>query len=214
MNERLTYGICFFIIGMDFLKEGISSMQMETASVENRAGFTVRDMTKMAVCLAFCMVSAFISFPLPMTPGLVTALTIALDVTAFVLSPKLTFITVLAYVILGAVGLPVFPGGTGGLGRLLGPTGGFYIGWPFVCAIVSVLAKRRAMTFRWYALVAVVVGIPLTYVGGILSMMIVMQIDLGKALMMAAVPFIPGDIMKALLSAFIGVRVNKMLARQ
>lgn len=189
-------------------------MQMETASVENRAGFTVRDMTKMAVCLAFCMVSAFISFPLPMTPGLVTALTIALDVTAFVLSPKLTFITVLAYVILGAIGLPMFPGGTGGLGRLLGPTGGFYIGWPFVCAIVSVLAKRKAMTFRWYALVAVVVGIPLTYVGGILSMMIVMQIDLGKALMMAAVPFIPGDIMKALLAAFIGVRVNKMLARQ
>ena len=189
-------------------------MQMETASIEERTGFTVRDMTKMAVCLAFCMVSAFISFPLPMTPGLVTALTIALDVTAFVLSPKLTFVTVLAYVILGAVGLPVFPGGTGGLGRLLGPTGGFYIGWPFVCAIVSWLAKRKVMTFRWYALVAIVVGIPLTYVGGILSMMIVMQIDLGKALMMAAVPFIPGDIMKALLASFIGVRVNKMIARR
>ena len=188
-------------------------MHMESASTSPRAGFTVRDMTKMAVCLAFCMVSAFISFPLPMTPGLVTALTIALDVTAFVLSPKLTFITVLAYVLLGAVGLPVFPGGTGGLGRLLGPTGGFYIGWPFVCAIVSVLAKRKAMSFRWYALVAIVAGIPLTYVGGILSMMIVMQIDLTKALLMAAVPFIPGDIMKALLASFIGLRVNKMLAR-
>lgn len=82
---------------------------MQMVRSESKAGFTVRDMTKMAVCLAFCMVSAFISFPLPMTPGLVTALTIALDVTAFVLSPKLTFITVVAYVVLGAVGLPIFP---------------------------------------------------------------------------------------------------------
>ena len=188
-------------------------MQMETASVESRAGFTVRDMTKMAVCLAFCMVSAFISFPLPMTPGLVTALTIALDVTAFVLSPKLTFITVLAYVILGAIGLPVFPGGTGGLGRLLGPTGGFYIGWPFVCLVESLL-KGSKVSFRRYALVAVVAGVPLTYVGGLISMMYVMHVDLIQGMAMAVFPFIPGDIMKALLAAVIAERVNRMLANR
>lgn len=186
---------------------------MQMVRSQSKAGFTVRDMTKMAVCLAFCMVSAFISFPLPMTPGLVTALTIALDVTAFVLSPKLTFITVVAYVVLGAIGLPIFPGGMGGLGRLFGPTGGFYMGWPFVCAIVSWLAAGHAPSFKLYAAIAIIAGISLTYVGGILSMMIVMQIDLGKALMMAAVPFIPGDVMKALIAAFIATRVNKMLRK-
>ena len=55
-------------------------------------------MVKMALCIAFCCVSAFISFPLPFTPGLVTALTIALTVTALVLPPQLTFIAVAAYV--------------------------------------------------------------------------------------------------------------------
>ena len=87
-------------------------MQKETVMVLPEEKFTVRQMTKMALCLAFCCVSAFISFPLPFTPGLVTALTVALTVTALVLPPKLTFITIAAYVFLGAVGLPVFPGGS------------------------------------------------------------------------------------------------------
>ena len=70
----------------------------------------VQTMTKMALCIALCCVSAFISFPLPFTPGLVTALTMALGVTAFVLTPKQTFITVTLYVLMGGIGLPVFPG--------------------------------------------------------------------------------------------------------
>lgn len=174
---------------------------------------TVREMMKMALCVAFCCVSAFISFPLPFTPGLVTALTVALTVTALVLPPRLVFITVASYVFLGAIGLPVFPGGVGGLGRLLGPTGGFYIGWPFVCMIVSWL-KGKNINFRRYALVAVLAGVPLTYVGGLASMMLVMQVGLWQGLIMAVFPFIPGDIMKALLAAFIAVRVNKMLEKR
>ena len=184
-----------------------------TQKNDEEAAFSIHNLTKMAVCLAFCIVSAFISFPLPMTPGLVTALTIALDVTAFVLSPRLTFVVVAAYVFLGAVGLPIYPGGVGGLGRIFGPTGGFYIGWPLVSAALSWLARCRACSFKWYALAAIVFGVPLTYVGGIIGMMLVLDIGLYEALAMAALPFIPGDIMKALLAAFIGVRINKMWMR-
>lgn len=177
---------------------------------DKKARFTTRELTMMALCIAFCAVSAFISFPLPFTPGLVTALTVALSVTALVLSPQFAFITIAAYVILGALGLPLFPGGVGGLGRILGPTGGFYIGWPFVCAIVSAL-KGREVNLRRYLVVTTVVAIPLTYVGGIISMMLVLDISVGEALLMAAVPFIPGDIIKGALAAFIGHRVNLML---
>ncbi|MBQ1875828.1 MAG: biotin transporter BioY, partial [Selenomonas sp.] len=76
--------------------------------------------------------------------------------------------------------------------------------------LVSLL-KGKAVAFRRYALAAVLVGVPLTYVGGLISMMLVMQVGLWQGLIMAVFPFIPGDIMKALLAAFIGVRVNKML---
>ena len=178
-----------------------------------RESFTVREMVKMALCVAFCCVSAVISFPLPFTPGLVTALTVALTVTALVLPPRLVFMTVASYVFLGAIGLPIFPAGVGGIGRILGPTGGFYLGWPFVCMIVSWL-KGKNISFHRYALVSVLVGVPLTYVGGLISTMLVMQVGLWEGMIMAVFPFIPGDIMKALLAAFIAVRVNRMLEKR
>ncbi len=190
--------------------EAAIMLRKEMALDMPRTHFTVQEMMKMALCIAFCAVSAFISFPLPFTPGLVTALTVALTVTALVLPPRLTFIAIAGYVFFGSLGMPILPGGIGGLGRLLGPTGGFYIGWPFVCMLVSFL-KGREVNFRRYLLVSVLVGVPLTYVGGLISMMLVLQVGLWEGLTMAVFPFIPGDIFKAVLAAFIGVRVNKML---
>ena len=76
------------------------------------------------------------------------------------------------------------------------------------------LLKGSKVSFRRYALVAVVAGVPLTYVGGLISMMYVMHVDLIQGMAMAVFPFIPGDIMKALLAAVIAERVNRMLANR
>ena len=114
------------------------------------------------------------------------------------------------YLLLGICGLPVFTGGTSGLGRILGPTGGFWIVWLLVYPLVSAL-KGATPNFRRYALVDIVVGMPLTYLGGMASMMLVLDITLWQAVMMAVVPFIPGDILKCLAAAALGVRVNNML---
>lgn len=196
---------------------GISMINQDSTINLNEAAqpkeTQVQTMTKMALCIALCCVSAFISFPLPFTPGLVTALTMALGVTAFVLTPKQTFITVTLYVLMGGIGLPVFPGGMGGLGRLLGPTGGFYLVWPLVYTIVSCF-KGKEINMKRYALVNIIFGVPLTYVGGLISMMLVMDVGLWQGLVMAVFPFIPGDIMKAVAAAFVGVKVNKVLANR
>lgn len=167
----------------------------------------------MALCVAFCCVTAYISFPLPFTPGMVTALTLALGVTAFVLPPKQTFLALLTYVLLGCIGLPVFVGGTAGVGRLVGPTGGYIIAWPVVYPIISALKGDRP-SFKRYALVDIIVGIPLTYVGGLISMMLVMDIGLKAAIVMAVLPYIPGDIIKCLMAAFLGVKVNQAIERR
>ena len=173
---------------------------------------SVREMTKLALCVAFCCVTAYISFPLPFTPGMVTALTIALGVTAFVSTPKQTFLALVTYVLLGSIGLPVFVGGTAGFGRLLGPTGGFIIAWLIVYPLVSAL-KGNVPNFRRYALVDILVGIPLTYIGGMISMMLVMDITIGQAFVMAALPYIPGDVIKCIAAAFLGCKVNTVLQR-
>lgn len=170
-------------------------------------------MTKMALCVAFCCVTAYISFPLPFTPGMVTALTLALGVTAFVLPPKQTLIVLLIYTFLGVIGLPVFVGGTAGLGKLFGPTGGYIFAWIVVYPIISALKGSRP-SFKRYALVDIVIGIPVTYIGGLISMMLVMDISLEAALVMAVLPYIPGDVIKCLMAAFLGVKVNEAVEKR
>jgi biotin transport system substrate-specific component len=174
---------------------------------------STKKITMVAMCVAFCCVSAYITFPLPFTPGMVTAVTLAFGVTALVLPPKETALAICLYLALGAIGIPVLPGGTAGLGRILGPTGGFYLAWPVAYYLVSLL-KGRSISFKRYAMMNIVIGIPLTYLGGLISMMMLMDVDLMAGLAMAVLPFIPGDVMKSLGAAFLGVKVNEMLDRQ
>ena len=171
----------------------------------------IRELTKMAMCVALCCVSAYISFPLPFTPGLVTALTFALSLTAYILSPKQTFTVIFVYVLLGAAGLPVFAGGQG-LARLLSPVGGFYFAWLVAFPVLSAL-KGSVPNFKRYALTNILTAVPITYVGGLASMILLSEVNLWQAFTMAVFPFIPGDILKAAAAAFVGVRLQKVLSR-
>ncbi len=188
-------------------------MHIRSAEKPSRsAEVSVRDLTKMALCTAFCCVTAYISFPLPFTPGMVTALTIALGVTAFVLTPRQTFLVILVYILLGAAGLPVFAV-PGGLSRLLGPVGGFYFAWLAAFPLLSAV-KGKPLSFRRYALMDILVAVPITYAGGLISMMLLMDVSFLQALGMAVLPFLPGDIMKAFAAAFLGVKINQAVEKE
>ncbi len=168
------------------------------------------DLTKMSMCVALCCVTAYISFPLPFTPGMVTALTIALSLAAYILNPRQTFIVILVYILLGAAGLPVFAAGSSGLSRLIGPTGGFYFAWLVAYPLLSFF-RGAGINFKRYVVTNILIAMPITYLGGIISIMIFMQVDLWQALAMAVLPYIPGDVMKAAAAAFLGVRLNSAL---
>ena len=169
----------------------------------------VRELTKMAMCVALCCVTAHISFPLPFTPGYVTALTFAMSLAAYLLSPRQTFMIILLYILMGAVGLPVFANGEG-LSRLLGPVGGFYFAWLPAYALLS-LAKGATPNLKRYALMNILIAVPITYVGGLISMILVLHVELWEALTMAVFPFIFGDVVKAIASAVFGVKLQKIL---
>ncbi len=169
----------------------------------------VRDLTKMAMCVALCCVTAHISFPLPFTPGYVTALTFAMSLTAYLLTPRQTFTIIFLYILMGAVGLPVFANGEG-LSRLLGPVGGFYFAWLVAYPLLS-LAKGAAPNLKRYALTNILIAVPITYVGGLISMILVLQVGIWEAMTMAVFPFVFGDVLKAVAAAFLGVKLQKIL---
>ena len=171
----------------------------------------VRELTKMAMCVALCCVTAYISFPLPFTPGMVTALTFALSLTAYLLPPRQTFIVIAIYILLGAIGLPVLGGGQG-IARLVSPAGGFYFAWLAAYPLMS-LAKGIVPNFKRFLAVNILIAMPVTYVGGIISMILMLEITLWQALTMAVFPFIFGDILKAAAAAALGIKLQKVLTR-
>ena len=154
-----------------------------------------RELTMMAICVAFCCVTAYISFPLPFTPGMVTAVTIAMSVTAFLLTPKQTFIVILVYILLGAIGLPVFAGGASGTSR---------IAYPLVSKF-----KGKHPDVKKYTLIDIICSMPITYLGGMITLVIFMEIDFFKAFMIGALPYIIGDSLKCFFAAFLAVRIQK-----
>lgn len=177
------------------------TLQSDTAKKISTA-----DLTKMSMCVALCCISANIFFPLPFTPGMVTALTIFLSLTAYLLTPKQTFTVIAVYLLLGMAGVPIFAG-TGGIGRILSPVGGFYFAWLLAYPALSYL-KGAEINFKRYVLMNFFVAMPITYAGGLISMMIMMKINLWQAATMAVFPFVFGDILKTCAAAFLGVRLN------
>ena len=169
----------------------------------------VRDLTKMAMCVALCCVTAHISFPLPFTPGYVTALTFAMSLSAYLLPPRQTFTVILIYILMGAVGLPVFATGEG-LNRLVGPVGGFYFAWLIAYPLLS-LVKGSPPNLRRYAVANILIAVPITYAGGLASMILVLDVGLWQAMTMAVFPFVFGDVLKATAAAVLGVKLQKIL---
>ncbi|ETS93628.1 MULTISPECIES: biotin transporter BioY [Veillonella] len=166
-----------------------------------------RRLTKMALLTALLCISAYISFPLPFSPAMVTALTLVATLIGLLLQPKDALIVFIVYVLLGTVGLPVFVGGTGGFGKLFGPTGGFIFSWPVAYTLLSVY-KGNKRSFTSYAWRSIVITIPIVYLFGVTGYMLVTNTDLWAALVAVMFPFIPGDIFKCLVASWLATKVK------
>lgn len=106
--------------------------------------------------------------------------------------------TVLAYLAQGAVGLPVFANGQAGVAYMMGPTGGYLVGFAVAAFVVGWLAERgwdRKLTLTF---VAMVIGNLVIYLHGIAWFSIVL--DFKQAMALAVLPFIPGDLIKIALA--------------
>jgi len=165
-------------------------------------------LTKIALCAAMLCVASYIVIPLPFTPVVLSMHTLAVNLAGLILKPKHAACVIGLYLLMGLAGLPVFAGGAAGIGKLLGPTGGFYFG--FLPAVVGIgLLKGKNSGFWRYAIVCLAVGLPLQHLAAVLWMMHFGSVSLGAAFWTASVPFIPGDAVKCFLSAAMARTVEK-----
>ena len=170
-----------------------------------------KDLTKISLCVALLCISSYIVIPLPFSLTSITAQTIIINLIGLIMLPKEAFITMFTFILLGACGLPVFSGGTGGIGRLFGPTGGYLLGYLTAAVVISIL-KGKEVNIKRYLFVTMVFGIPIIYLCGLTTMKIYMKGNLIQLLTASVFPFIPGDILKCILGSYIAVVLNKRLS--
>lgn len=190
-------------------------MKMTTSGTEinkNHRGASVNktaEMTKMALMVAMNCVSAYIIIPLPFSLSPLALQTLIVNLTGYVLNAKQAFMTMLVYLLVGLAGVPVFTGGSAGLGKLFGPTGGYIIGFLFTAVFLAYF-KGEKYNFKRYALLGCVIGIPLIYVFGVVQLKLITGMGWDKAIMTGALPFIPLDIVKCLAAAVIAGPINRI----
>lgn len=106
------------------------------------------------------------------------------------------------WIALGIIGLPVFSGGMGGLGKLLGPTGGYILGYLAAAILIALLKGKKGSVIR-YAAVAIVAGMPVIYLLGMGWMKVSANMDWNAAFVSSVLPFIPLDMAKCIAAAII-----------
>lgn len=191
-----------------------------------RSDATVRDLAAVAVFTALiAALSVMPAIALGVGPVPITLQTLAVSLTAAVLGPRRAVLAVLAYLLLVAIGLPLAAGMRGGPGVLLGPTGGFLLGFLLMAPVTGALSRavlRRAgrgarSEARSRTLVvvgltgAVLAGLVPVYVVGVLQLSVVTGMSLSAALLAGFLPFLPGDLIKAVLSALVTAGVARAL---
>jgi biotin transport system substrate-specific component len=99
------------------------------------------------------------------------------------------------YLLAGALGFPVFAGGAGGIGRILGPTGGYLVGYLPVVCLIGFIAERAKGRIHWDVL-AMILGTAVLYGCGVSWLKVVTGMAWSKAMAAGMIPFLPGDVLK------------------
>lgn len=173
---------------------------------------SIRKMTYVALFTVVIAVCSWITIPAAVP---FTLQTFAIFAACALLGGKLGLYAVCLYILLGAVGVPVFSGFGAGLGTLLGPTGGYILG--FVFTALAMWGVEAKFGRKPAALVAgMVTGLILCYAFGTAWFMVVYArangaIGLGAALSMCVIPFILPDCVKIALAMLVAAHLRPRL---
>ena len=151
--------------------------------------------------VALIAIGAFISIPLPISPVPIVLQNFFVLLAGLMLPAGWAFLSVTVYLLIGALGMPVFAGGTGGLAHFLGPSGGYLLSYIAVAPAVSILSGRNR---SWLLLsLSSVTGVAIMYVCGVPWLARVLELDFHHALMVGALPYLPGDLVKVVLAVLV-----------
>lgn len=170
-----------------------------------------RNLVLCAMCAAITCVLAPISVPIGPVP--ISLCTFAVMLAGVLLGAKFGFISQLVYVLLGAVGVPVFAGYSAGVGVIAGMTGGYIVAYPILALIIGLIywkfgREKKGKTKILWMFIAMIIGTVVLYAFGTAWFCVVSGMGLGEAMGLCVIPFLPGDFLKMVVVAIVSVPIE------
>ncbi|RCW49960.1 MULTISPECIES: biotin transporter BioY [unclassified Halanaerobium] len=165
-----------------------------------------KKIVKTGIMAALTIVGAYIIVPLPFSPVPITLQTFFVLFSGRILGKKHGALSQIIYLLIGIAGLPVFAAGTGGIGILLGPTGGFLLAFPAAAWTAGYYTDNKIKDFFIYLGAAVI-----TYLIGCSYFIFLTGTDILSAVNLTILPFLPGDILKITVLITAGPVISRRL---
>jgi len=170
---------------------------------------SIQDLCLTGVFAAIIIVLGQLNIPMPYGVPM-TLQTFIIPFSGIVLGAKRGALATLIYIILGAVGLPVFAGFTGGMSIVFGPTGGFILSFPVMAWLAGKAAEKENILWMFAGLT---MGTLLNFLCGMLMFSLITSSSFATAFLACVLPFIPTAIIKIILSGALGRSIKKLLIK-
>lgn len=164
---------------------------------------SVREMIMVGVGAALMAVFSQLSIPLPSVP--LTLQVFGVVIISIILGKKLGTLSIIVFMLLGAIGLPVFAGFTGGLNIIAGATGGYIIGFVFMAFIIGYFIEKDKKPL---AFIGAYLGLAVDYIFGMIQLKLLMGLTLEGALVAGLYPFIIKDLILTALGVMVALSIR------
>lgn len=168
-----------------------------------------KDMVLCGVFAAIICICSIINIPIGIIP--VTLAPLGIMLASSTLGVRKGLISTIVYILIGAVGIPVFSGFKGGISVLTGPTGGYIIGYILLAAMSGIGAKQFKLNRIAVIIIGIlcnIIGLALCYIFGTIQFMVITQADLAYAMTVCVIPFIGFDVIKAVFASALAYAVR------
>ncbi len=169
------------------------------------------DTRRLVFCALFAALIVILSqVQLPIGPVPVSLATLGVMLCGLMLGWRYGLLAVGAYILLGIVGVPVFAGFQGGAGRLVGPTGGYIVGYLFYALLAGLSIPPLQERF-WGRCILLLLGTAVCYGLGTAWFVHMSGRTIAESLSLCVIPFLPGDAAKIVLASFVTPRLRKTM---
>lgn len=188
----------------------MSQLAKNTSASQSRRAFTTKEMVLTAMLTAVMAVCSWISVPAEIP---FTLQTFAVFCAIGLLGGRNGLFSILVYILLGAIGIPVFAGPSGGIGIILGNTGGYIVGFVFI-ALICWLTEKLFGSGLIVRIISMLVGLAVMYAFGTAWFMFLYtkntgDVSLIQVMKWCVTPFVIPDLLKLALAIVLTDRIKK-----